>query len=158
MSELLCSIHSKEKYRQLLEEGFEQCRHEGGGDPHARLEFLSDHIFNFTTYDGELAELFAIRALEVCSAISSKKTFEYIKDQEQYRWYLAMVNMPFFADRLEWGTSIRGAWWGWYPRKTTEYSSCGLWQDDEQLHETIEFTEPQWIEFIAAILEFATGT
>lgn len=110
----------------------------------SRLEYLSDYIFNFTTYDGEMAELFARRSLEVRAAISNSTTFDYIKDADQYRWYLVMCNMPFFADKLEWGTSIRGAWWGEPPHRKIEFSSCGLFLDGEQLHETMEFTRDQW--------------
>lgn len=98
----------KQDYRRMLEEGYGAI---ASTEPIGRLEYLSDYIFNFTTYDGEMAELFACKALEVCAAISNRTTFDYIKDAEQYRWYLVMCNMPFFSDKLEWGTSIRGAWW-----------------------------------------------
>lgn len=141
----------KREYRRMLEEGYEAI---ASTDPIGRLEYLSDYIFNFTTYDGAMAELFANKAMEVCAAISDRTTFDYIKDAEQYRWYLVMVNMPFFADKLEWGTSIRGAWWGEPPHKKIEFSSCGLFLDGEQLHETMEFTRDQWREFIAAVLAF----
>jgi len=141
----------------MLEEGFAETRSFGGGEPETRLEYLSEHIFNFTTYDGEIAELFACKAMEVCKAISDGTTFDYIKDAEQYQWYIVMCNMPFFADKLDWGTSIRGAWWGDPPHKKIEYSSCGLWLDKEQLHETMEFTREQWVEFIAAVLTFGAN-
>lgn len=142
-------------YGPMLEEGFVQTSAFGGCESASRLEYLSDHIFDFTTYDGEMAELFAAKALEVCAAISAGKTFEYIKDAEQYRWYLVMCNMPFFADRLEWGTSIRGAWWQY---EDTVFSSCGLWVGSEQLAETITFTAGQWRNFIDAVLAFARKT
>lgn len=144
----------KRDYRRMLEEGHAEIDAFQGQGRTSRLEYLSDYIFNFTTYDGEMAELFARRALEVCDAISNSTTFDYIKDAEQYRWYLAMCNMPFFADKLEWGTSIRGAWWGEPPHKKIEFSSCGLFLDGEQLHETMEFTRDQWREFIAAVVAF----
>ena len=39
-----------------------------------------------------------------------KKSFDYHqKSDEQYINYLTMVNTPFLIDKLEWGTSIRGA-------------------------------------------------
>ena len=118
------------------------------------LEYLADNVFNFTTYESEYSELFARKALEVCTAISDGKTFEYIKEPENRLWYLLMVNMPFFADKLEWGTSIRGAWWAEPPHKRIKFSSCGLFLDGEQLHETMEFTREQWREFIAAVVAF----
>ena len=36
--------------------------------------------------------------------------FEYIEKEEQYTNYLIMINMPFLQDKLEWGSSVRGAW------------------------------------------------
>jgi hypothetical protein len=141
-------------YPRMLEEGYREI---ACVDPVGRLEYLSDYIFDFTTYDGEMAELFASKALEVCSAISDSTTFEYIKDTEQYRWYLVMVNMPFFADKLEWGTSVRGAWWAEPPHGRIKFDSCGLWLDGRQLYEPMEFTTDQWREFIAAVLAFGAA-
>ncbi len=118
-----------------------------------RLAYLAAHIFDFTTYDGEISELLGAKALEVCAAISNKTTFEYIKDPENYRWYIVMVNMPFFVPRLEWGPSIRGAWWDY---KDQVLESCGLWRDDEQVL-SMSFSEPEWLAFIAAMQEFASS-
>ena len=147
-------MDQKLDYRRMLEEGYAEIRSFSSGASESRLKYLSEYIFDFTTYDDEMAELFARKALEVCAAISESKTFDYIKDAEQYRWYLVMCNMPFFADKLEWGTSIRGAWWGEPPHKKIVLNSCGLWMDNEQLHETMEFTRDQWHEFIASVLAF----
>lgn len=116
-----------------------------------RLDYLGDFIFNFTTYDGELSELFAGKAVEVCEAITNRTTFEYIKDAENYRWFILMCNMPFFAGRLTWGGSIRGAWWD---NKPTSFDSCGLWLDGEQCTEII-MSESEWADFIRAIIDFA---
>jgi hypothetical protein len=60
-----------------------------------------------------------------------------------------MCNMPFFADRLEWGTSIRGAWWS-----SKSLASCGLWDGDKQLLE-LNFAPGEWDEFARALVEFA---
>lgn len=132
-------------YRRMLEEGYD---FESGI---GRLEYLSEYIFDFTTDDGEMAELFARKALEVCEAISDRATFEYIKDAENYRWFLLLCNTPFFADRLNWSTSIRGAWWD--QNNSTLYPS-GLWLNGKQVTE-LEFSGEQWPEFVAAMLAFA---
>lgn len=139
-------------YKRMLEEGYKETA--ALLDDTSRLEFLADHIFNFTTYEGDYSELFAKKALEVCAAISDRKTFEYIAQPEGRLWYLLMVNMPFFSDKLEWGTSIRGAWWGAQPHNTIEFSSCGLFLDGEQLYKPMKFTEDQWREFVAAVIAF----
>ena len=148
----LGSAGGSRDYARMLKEGYEAI---ASTDPISRMEYLGDYIFDFTTYDSQMSELFASMALDVCAAISNRTTFNYIRDPEQYRWYLVMVNMPFFADKIEWGTSVRGAWWGEPPHKRIEFTSCGLWLDNEQLHETMEFTQDQWREFIAALLAFA---
>lgn len=126
--------------------------------PVSRLEYLADHIFDFTTYDGGVSEHFAQKAVEVCAAISDRRTHEYIKDLEQYQWYLLMCNMPFFVDRLEWGTSIRGAWWS-VPDGGQKLSSCGIWEGDEQVLD-LTFDPPEWESFISAMRAFvaAKGT
>lgn len=142
-------------YKDLLEHSFEvektnECF------PTSRLEYLANYIFDFTTYDIEMDRLFAEKAVEVCAAINGNKTFEYIKDSENYRWYLLMCNMPFFLERLEWGTSIRGAWWGRVNKKI-EFQSCGIWDGDNQLHEKMELDHEEWKKFIAAVIEFAAS-
>jgi hypothetical protein len=71
-------------------------------------EFLGGVIFNFTTYDGEMDELLSSMMVPVIECILRKKTFEY--QEKYYIYYIMMVNMPFLADKLDWGTSIRGAW------------------------------------------------
>ena len=117
----------------------------------SRLAFIGDHIFDFTTYDSEKSEQFAEKALEVCAAISEGRTFEYIDDPANYRWFLLMVNMPFFAGRLEWGSSIRGAWWHHADQRL---KSCALFHGEVQVL-SVEFTREDWIAFIASLAEFA---
>lgn len=141
-------------YRKLLEHSFAveqtfEC------PPQSRLGFLSSAIFDFTTYDGEMDVRFARKALEVCGVLSCKKTFEYIRDPDNYEWYLLMCNMPFFDGKLEWGTSIRGAWWGAPPGRQFELRSCGLWNGDTQLSDPIQFGDDDWHRFIEALIEFA---
>lgn len=135
----------KQEFRQMLEDGLQSQEDTG-----SRLEYLGNFIFDFTTYDGSMSELFASKALEVCSAISGKTTFQYIEDPLNYQWSLLMCNMPFFAKRLEWGTSIRGAWWD---GPKIKLDSCGLCGYDQV--EALELTTAQWHEFIEALIEFA---
>ena len=134
----------------MLETGFRVAR-EFGDNEMSRFEFLSDYIFDFTTYDAEVSEFFARKALEVCASISDERTYYYIKDADNYRWFLLMVNMPFFSGRLDWGTSIRGAWWS-HDDQTLE--STGIWRGDEQLS-SVKFTRAEWLSFIAALREFS---
>jgi hypothetical protein len=138
-------------YAELLEHSFAVEKEQS--DCESRLEFLSDHIFDFTTYDSAMAELFARKAVEVCAAITNHTTFDYIKNQDDYEWFLIMCNMPFFATRIDWGSSIRGAWWS--SPKQFELASCGLWIGSEQKADALWFTNDEWTQFIRAVVAFA---
>jgi len=139
-------------YLELLNNSYDTERLYSGCSPESRLEYLGDDIFEFTTYDGEMSVLFAKKAIEVCIAITERTTFEYIKDPENYRWYLLMVNMPFFAERIEWGSSVRGAWW----HHKVSFRSFGLWNGGEQMAEEMTFNQEEWKAFIRAVIEFAS--
>ena len=141
-------------YLKLLEHSYEETR-DFLDKSMGRLEYIGNHIFDFTTYDGSMDSLFAQKAIEVCEAISNKETFEYQKTEDGYLWYLIMVNMPFFQGKLEWGTSIRGAWWDLHGKNEFELSSCGLFENGEQIQEPIKFNEEQWNQFITALSAFA---
>lgn len=99
-----------------------------------------------------MSELFAQKAVEVCEAISNSKTFDYISAADNYKWYLLMCNMPFFNDKLNWGGSIRGAWWD--HDEEIILTNIGLWETEEQFTIDLKFTHAQWIEFIAAVINF----
>jgi hypothetical protein len=141
-------------YLDLLEHSYQYAREWDPCPPETRAAFLSVGIFDFTTYDGAMDDLFGGRAVQVCDAINFGKTFEYIKDPENYKWFLLMVNMPFFYPRLEWGTSIRGAWWE--HGKVQRLDSCFLYEGDEQKTDW-EFTRDEWQEFIAAVVAFGSA-
>jgi hypothetical protein len=136
-------------FERMLEEGYVFCNE--NIHPMSRLAYLGSEIFDFTTYDEDMDELFATKAVEVCRAIQDRTTFDYINDRDQYVWYLTMMNMPFFAKRTEWGTSIRGAWWD----GGGEYESCSLWSKGNQVTE-LEFTRETWPLFIDAIIRFSS--
>lgn len=78
--------------------------------PETKMEFLGSTIFDFTTYDSAIDILFAEKMIEVLECILNRTTFEYQTDNDKYIDYLVMVNMPFLNDKLNWGTSVRGAW------------------------------------------------
>ena len=141
-------------YLNLLNHSFAIEKETGSCPPESRFEFLAENIFNFTTYDSEMSDLFGRKAVEVCIAVNERTTFEYLKSEEGYKWYLIMCNMPFFAGKLEWGTSIRGAWWDLQGSKTFELSSCGLWDGYEQILDPLKFNEEQWMLFVKAMSVF----
>lgn len=137
-------------YGHLLEHSFAVEAEDHHSSALGRLEYLADQIFDFTTYDGGMSRIFARKAVEVCEAITTKCTFQYIeKSVENYQWFLLMCNMPFFASRIDWGTSIRGAWWDPKP-----LSSCGLWDKRTQI-DKLRFSYEEWDSFMLAVVEFA---
>jgi len=76
-----------------------------------KMGFLGNRVFDFTTYVDEFDVILGERMLAVCMAIANKKTFYFInQSDENHLNYIIMCNSPFLKDKLEWGTSIRGAW------------------------------------------------
>jgi hypothetical protein len=68
-------------------------------------------VLGIVTYDGSMDEVIVRTMMPTLLAIGNKTTFELIEDPKQYAWFCITVNMPFLQQRLEWGTSIRGAWY-----------------------------------------------
>jgi hypothetical protein len=119
----------------------------------SRLNYLSEYIFKFTTYNSEMGEFFAAVALEVAAAITNGVTHYFIDDSAiHHKWYLVMVNMPFFSGRLDWGCSVRNAWW--WDQSDYLLETLGLYEDGEQLG-PLELTQNEWVEFVRGMLIFA---
>jgi len=142
-------------YLNLLKHSYIQCRLMD--ENLSKFDFLAQNIFDFITYENKISSFLAKKCLEVCNAISSKSTFDYIKEENNHLWYLVMVNMPFFKNKLDWGTSIRGAWWRNYGESKFKIESCGLYIEQDQLLEIL-FNEKEWIEFIDAMDVFTNET
>jgi len=87
-----------------------------------KMAFLGNTIFNFTTYDDEMDAILAQGMIEVCESILDRTTFEYVKDKNNHMRYIIMINMPFLAEKIDWGVSVRGAWFDMW----SEYEEdCG---------------------------------
>lgn len=142
------------RYVDLLEHSYAMTKAMGECPPDSRVEFLCEQVFDITTYDGQMSEIFGRKALEVCKAINDRETFKYIENAADHVWFLMMCNLPFFAKRVSWGASIRGAFWDCYPSKVFVVQSYGLWENDDQILR-VEFTEQEWGDFVKAMLEFS---
>jgi hypothetical protein len=147
---------TKKEYLELLEHNYRMELDNPNDYQMSRLEYLSEYIFDYTTYDSEISEMLAGQTLEVCEAISNKTTFEFISDPARYVQYISMVNMPFFQDRLSWGTSIRGAWWDRFT--PTAIEKCYLRNLKDETIRDLVFAPNEWKEFISAMIEFGKGT
>jgi hypothetical protein len=136
-------------YRELLDRSYER---ENAEEEQSRYAYLSEYIFMFTTYDSEISDEFGQIAVAVCEAVTNRTTFEFIKDPENYRRFILLCNTPFFSDRIEWGTSIRGAWWRF---DMIKMDSCGLWSADGDQLEEISFPPEEWGTFMQEVIAFA---
>jgi hypothetical protein len=142
-------------YKKLLEESY-KADAEFFDHIKTRHSWLSENIFDFTLYDSAMEDLFGKKAVEVCKAISEKTTFDYIKIPDNYRWFLIMVNMLFFQGKIDWGGSIRGAWWEHCGGKPFKVLFTGLGTLDEPINGPLKFTEKTWLLFIQAVIDFAS--
>ena len=77
-----------------------------------KLIWLCDDVFDLTTYDLALSMDYGKAILEVMTAIRDRKTFEYINanNEANYSKYIAVCNWFNLHNLIDWGTSIRGAW------------------------------------------------
>lgn len=150
-------------FKKILKESYNNYVEQYGdssGDI-SKEEFLSSEVFQLTTYDSEMDHLLVEKIMDVVMAIHEKKTFDYIEDEDNYKWYIICVNLPWFKDKLEWGTSIRGAWWEYFAEKTegwpydriTQIGSGFLYIDGKQSEISIANRE-DWNNFVNALIEF----
>ena len=119
------------KFTKLIDDNYKQCIEFGEGYD-SKTEYAGCIIFDFTTYSGEMDVLFANKMIEVLKCILNRTTFDYIKDEKQYINYLTMINMPFLIDKIEWGTSIRGAWFDIY--KEYEIDNIKIEEKDLEIY------------------------
>lgn len=75
-----------------------------------KYEWAAEKIFDLTTYDSELDELFVKDILEVCKVILDRTNFEYILNRENYIKHILVCQILNKFHWIQWGTSIRGAW------------------------------------------------
>ena len=75
-----------------------------------KYDWAASRVFDLTTYDSSLDELFVKKIIEVCKAILEGRTFEYIRDGSRYVTYILVCQLLEQLHWIEWGTSIRGAW------------------------------------------------
>lgn len=112
-----------------------------------KLVFLSEQILGLTTYDSGLDLELGKMVFEAMKQIQNMTTFDFIKDETNYRNYIISVNLIY--DWLEWGTSIRGAWFNEYGGKIKpdEAMLSNVGHDKDYLSITKGFM-PWFIDFL----------
>lgn len=78
------------------------------GPERNKYNWAADEIFELTTYDGGLDELFVKKIIEVLDSILDGYTFEYIRNN--YITYILVCQLLCKFGWIDWGSSIRGAW------------------------------------------------
>ena len=138
------------KYSAMIERSYQyQKNDECPAD--SKLEFVAMAFFDIYTYENSFCRTMARHCLDVCMAITNRNTFDYIADNDKHEWYLIMTHTPFIKDRIDWGTSIRGAWWNC---TGLFIESCYLFNDKGAQILRIDFSTEEWGKFIHAINDF----
>lgn len=125
-------------------------------------EWVSNYIFDVYTYSNVLDHFMCVKHIEVMKAIQNKATFDYIRNSENEKWYMAVLHMEFLSTKISWGCSIRGAWWDYFSQtpSTGKPLICnvgnGLLYDpktDRQVDYIVDNNE-EWEHFVNALIEF----
>lgn len=111
--------------------------------------FIAAVVFDIHTYDDDLDESFTKHMIEVIDCILNRKTYEYIeKSRDNYINYCLMVNMPFLKGKLEYGASIRGAWF-------QEFSFPNDQEKEYEILPDIKIPKNEIIKFMSDLIEWA---
>lgn len=115
-----------------------------------KYEWAASHIFNLATYDGSLDEMFVKLILEICDVILENKNCEYIEDETNYFTFIAVCQRLNSLGWIDWGTSIRGAWFNSYYSNDNNHPmiNCTAFEDSvavypckESIRALIDFME-----------------
>ena len=112
-------------------------------DPeNTKYGWVANHIFNLATYDDSLDELFAKKIIEVCKAILDGTTYDYIRDGSNYISYILVCQLLYHMNWIDWGTSIRGAWFDDYGGPHTKPTPILTYYDCHEVgFQEIRFTK-----------------
>lgn len=115
----------------------------------SKLEWVATSVFDLVTYDGDLDERFAKDILEVCKVILEKRNYEYIEDEQNYVKYILVCQLLDKNYWINWGTSIRGAWFEVNESKDI-LDEFEWWSDKHHVIEGVPFTP----ENLKALIDF----
>ena len=127
----------------------------------SKYKWVAEKVFDLTTYDDDLDERFAKDILEVCKVILENRNFDYIKTENNYVKYILVCQLLNDRRWLEWGSSIRGAWFeeDWrqpWPEPELKCFSKDIleelewWDSEHHIIEKVPFT----VDNLKALIEF----
>lgn len=106
----LVKLSTKEQWAEWLEKMHVKMDDMDSGG-RTRYETAAS-VLDITTYDSDMDKIMVDMMMPTLLAIGDKTTFELVEGSpEQYKDFIITVNLPICERRLNWGTSIRGAWW-----------------------------------------------
>ena len=106
----------------------------------SKYEWAANYIFDLTTYDGDIDEYFVQTIIEVCEVILEKRNFEYIQFRTNYIKYIVVCQLLDKFGWIDWGTSIRGAWFDeiGYQNKDQRYILDLGWGNEDVVDFSLE--------------------
>lgn len=115
-------------------------------------EWAASYIFGLSTYDGELDEHFVKIIIDVCKTIDSRNTFKMIEQSDVYYIaYIIVCQLLKHKNWIDWGTSIRGAWFDYGNRDAEPiYDGGGILPD-------VPFTKDNFATLIDFVEEKSKG-
>ena len=93
-------------FNKIEEEALEHCEFYKEGSV---IDYLSD-LVKVTTYDSALDLMFVKVFNQTVKAILERQQDLLLEDDTKYKDYITSLNMSFFDDAMEWGSSIRFCW------------------------------------------------
>lgn len=118
-----------------------------------KYDWAASEVFGLVTYDGELDKLFVERICDVCKYIAAGKTYEFINmSPENYITYSLVCQVLYKKRWINWGTSIRGAFFdGYYSDNSILEWSCS--GPDYNIDISVPFNMKNIMELVAFIEE-----
>lgn len=110
-------------------------------------------MFNITAYDSEVERQLGMTILEALNSVATRTTFDYqAASPDNYLSYLIAVNLRDVGNLLNWGGSIRGAWFeapkgGW---NVSEHLSPA---DSDSVSEIVLHNQEEMNDFIIKLYE-----
>lgn len=115
-------------------------------------------MFGLTTYDSDMDETLVKMMMPTLISIGAGTNGAQMHDAQKYLNFCITVNMPFLQNRLDWGTSVRGAWYHFSDRPFDPHvglvgtGSRGL--DIIDAAPIVKGEETRFVQLIAAVEEF----
>ena len=120
----------------------------------SKRDFLNEALFGYTTKSEVDDRIFLRRSLLAVEAITERT--QTLLGSEDLAWFDDFCALPFFCERLDWGSDKRKAWWGTKTGAPITFeiknppSHCAASNEVHYLSASV------WKEFMRALLRFAS--